>query len=129
MPPFEPQDVSGFDLDNVWTLDRLTKAHEFAEEISEKAEKSSADKSYFEDVETMTAKLAPFNLGPSQPTKYSYSVRVCGPDFFVETKGKEGNQTIDSTLFAEMGSSKSARYDAWKASVKFSLMNVCQFVC
>ena len=129
MPPFEPQDVSGFDLDNVWTLDRLTKAHEFAEEISGKAETSSADKSYFEDVETMTAKLAPFNLGPSQPTKYSYSVRVCGPDFFVETKGKEGNQTIDSTLFAEMGSSKRARYDAWKASVRFSLMNVCQFVC
>jgi hypothetical protein len=29
MPPFEPQDVSGFDIDTVWTLDRLSQVHAF----------------------------------------------------------------------------------------------------
>ena len=29
MRPFEPQDVSGFSLENVWTLDRLKKMHDF----------------------------------------------------------------------------------------------------
>merc|ERR1712196_597219 len=33
MPAFEPQDVSGWDLDTVWTVDRMTQTHMFLDQI------------------------------------------------------------------------------------------------
>lgn len=128
MTPFEPQDVSGFDLDTVWTLDRLAKAHEFREDIVQWIAYDSFDTTDFASPESMVAKLAPYNLAPASPNHYAYSVRLCGPDLFVDAVGMKGNQTIDSTTFFEHYTNRASRLKAWKDAVLYALVNVCQFV-
>ena len=129
MPAFEPQDVSGFDLDTVWTLDRLTKAHEFRSSIVQWIAHDAFTRDDFESVESMTAKLAPYSLAPASPTRYAYSVRLCGPNLFVDSVGMMGNNTIDSSGYFERHPSRAARLFAWKNAVSLALSNVCQFVC
>jgi uncharacterized protein (DUF1800 family) len=129
MRPFEPQDVSGFALDTVWTLDRLTKAHKFLETTAWVPQTQLFSTDDFNTPETLASKLAPYSLGPSAPTKYSYSMKVCGPDLFVETNNQEGNQTIDSATLFQTHPNPSSRYNAWKESIRLSVTNVCRFVC
>lgn len=129
MPAFEPQDVSGFDLDTVWTLDRLTKAHEFRSEVVQWIARDAFTREDFESVQSMEAALAPYSLGPASPTKYAYSVRLCGPDLFVDSVGTQGNHTVDASGFFERYPNKAARLKAWRDAVSLALNNVCQFVC
>lgn len=137
MTPFEPQDVSGFDLDSVWTSDRLSSAHDFLDRMVGPVAKNEDDVSDFKTLESFHSKFARYNMGPTHPSKYSYSVRLCGPDFFVDVVGMKGNHTIDTNKWFGTGdmlpdpnqNSKWKRRRVWKASVKFAVTNVCQFVC
>jgi hypothetical protein len=66
MRPFEPPDVSGWDLDSVWTNDRITKAHEFLHDNVRGpaiAEFTFAD---FVDRKTAEKVLEPYYMGPEQ---------------------------------------------------------------
>jgi len=95
MRPFSPPDVAGWDLDSIWVASHLTAAHDFLQEqivARVKQETSDAD---FTEPASMQKALAPYNLGPLAPTKYAFSARLCGPDFYVDEDGQEGQHIID----------------------------------
>jgi hypothetical protein len=96
MEPFNPPDVAGFDLDSIWISTHITAAHEFLlEQIKPRAKWETADADFL-DLASMQAALAPYYLGPSQPNKYAWSARLCGPDFYIDESGAEGKHMIDS---------------------------------
>lgn len=148
MKPFEPQDVSGFSLHSVWTLDRLTKAHEFMQVGGRAAvgQCTSTSESWcqqnfvredFDTFESISAVLAPYALGPAQPHNYSYSVRICGSNY-VEEIGQEGKHVWDLTAYSKYDTqtqtysrkgSKWFVWNSWKEHIEATTDNVCQFVC
>ncbi len=123
--------ATGWDLDVVWTLDRLSEAHKFlhTEVRGNTREETNAD---FESPASMRAKLWPYYMGgSSQPGKYAYSVKLCGPDFFVEEVGKEGQHMVDPLEFfdGKTYTSSWARKAAWRQAQDLAVVNICQFVC
>lgn len=131
MPAFEPQDVSGYDLDDVWTLDRVAYAHEF---LSTKATRSSLawfDSSQFESMETMQSALAAYRL-PGTFELYSFVPHVCDFDLFVPEEGEDGSHIINATYLFDTSvrehHRKSQRYKIWKHAVELAVTNVCQFL-
>ena len=121
--------------ENVWTTDRLTKAHEFIADKVKKEAQWDLSKNDFSTLDTFKAKAAPYSLAPKQPTKYGYNVRICGPDFYVDEVGKEQKNLIDTDYIFELNSrgnyarSKVSRFNQWKKAVEHAIDNVCQFVC
>ena len=83
--------MSGWDLDEVWTLDRLSAAHDFFDDNVKSFANAETLTSDFTDFSSVFAKLAPYYLGPEQPHKFAYSAKLCGPDFYVDEIGKEGS--------------------------------------
>lgn len=142
------QDVSGFSLHSVWTLDRLTKAHEFMQVGGRAAvgQCTSTSESWcqqnfvredFDTFESISAVLAPYALGPAQPHNYSYSVRICGSNY-VEEIGQEGKHIWDLTVYFKYDTqtqtysrekSKWFVWNSWKEHIEATADNVCQFVC
>jgi len=100
MMPFSPPDVAGWDLESIWVATHLTAAHDFLEEqIVARATEETTDADFTEPA-SMQRALAPYNLGPVAPTKYAFSARLCGPDFYVDETGQEGQHMIDvDTMF------------------------------
>ena len=134
MMPFEPPDVSGWDLNTVWTADRITAAHDFMQRFVRRIVLKEYGIEDFASYEAFEQRFAQYRIGPSS-TKYSVSVRLCG-DLFVPEVGKQGNETVDASIlfdFAGTGdqtySSKWKRRPAWQTAAELAVVNVCQFVC
>ena len=94
MRPFEPQDVSGWSLENVWTIGRLTKMHSFLKDVvlkeAEKSDCDMRDATYrltrcdFINRGKFLERAAPYALeGPDDVGLYSMSVQVCLFDLFI----------------------------------------------
>lgn len=134
MMPFEPPDVSGWDLNTVWTADRITAAHDCMQRFVRRIVLKEYGIEDFASYEAFEQRFAQYRIGPSS-TKYSVSVRLC-EDFFVPEVGKQGNETVDASIlfdFAGTGdqtySSKWKRRPAWQTAAELAVVNVCQFVC
>lgn len=57
MPLFEPQDVSGWSLSNVWTLNRITNTHEFLMDWIKPKLVNSISRPNFKSKDTIRAML------------------------------------------------------------------------
>jgi hypothetical protein len=131
MRPFEPPDVSGWELDSVWTLDRITKAHEFLHYNVRGPAFAETTVEDFRDRKALEEKLAPYYMGPEQRNTYSYSKRFCGRNSFIEEVGKEGQHMfdLDAMFGGERVWDKVAARSAWQRAQDLAIVNVCQFVC
>ena len=131
MEPFEPADVSGWDLDVVWTLDRLQQAHKFFNGPVRSRALEETSQSDFSTIESLQAKIGRYCMGPNQPGMYGYHTRLCGDQLFVNEVGKEGQHMIDSRVMFDgvTYTSARARREAWKEAQSLAVVNVCQFVC
>jgi len=143
MSPFEPQDVSGFSLENVWTLDRLQKMHAFLEswvqpaitDADQSANVNRLTKRSLNDRLTFLGEAAPYALSGEDFGKFGFNTQLCGPDFFVDQVGSQGENVVDVDVLFELkpnGKLKNSwarRWQIWKASVEYTITNVCQFVC
>lgn len=134
MTPFEPPDVSGWDLQTVWTADRLTSAHDFMQTFVRRIVINEYEIDDFVSYEAFQQHFDRYRMGPTS-TKYSVSVRLCG-DLFVHEVGKKGNETVDASIFFDFAgtgdttySSKWKRRGAWQSAAEIAILNVCQFVC
>eukprot|EP00854_Cymbomonas_tetramitiformis_P003337 gene3337-4195_t len=131
MPIFEPQDVSGFDLDNVWTLDRVSSAHEWLDTKVAAQARSWFNKLQFTDIQTMQSALAAYQV-PGTSDLYSFALYICDWDLFVPEEGEEELHIINATYLFDTSipehSSKYRRYKVWTTAVDTAITNVCQFL-
>eukprot|EP00854_Cymbomonas_tetramitiformis_P013729 gene13729-16225_t len=126
MPAFEPQDVSGYDIDDVWTLDRVSNAHDFLDRKATSGALAWFDNSQFESMETMQAALAAYRL-PGTSDLYSFVLRVCDFDLFVPEEGEDGSHIVNATFLFDTSVAehrrKSQRYRIWARAVELAVTN------
>lgn len=130
MKPFEPQDVSGWSLENVWTSNRISEAHNFLTHFQTREMIRSIKQWHFRDRLVFQAQYLPY-LIPGTTNKYSFVTKLCPEQDFIEMANQEDNaHVIDADdLFAMYKyPSKKARYDKFKAAQENALSNVCQFI-
>merc|ERR1712054_379753 len=126
MEPFAPPGVDGWTLEEVYSLDRLSAAHEAVLRMKP-AIHAEFEKADFADKETIDAALAPYRM-PNTTDLYSYSVRICGDGQFVPVVGEEGNHIFNSTYWASITTlGKQDRFNKWKETINESIENICQF--
>ncbi|CAD7938576.1 unnamed protein product [Amoebophrya sp. A120] len=140
MQPFEPQDVSGYDLHSVWTLDRISAAHKFLEQKVKPKLQQASEKWHFDNSTIFETTYADYALIPKSGSEqamsgnslYSYAVKLCSNEF-VDVKGMEGKHIIQKEVLFDPSNtdynSRNKRYQAWKAALEIAVSNVCQFVC
>jgi len=129
--PFEPQDVSGDDLDNVWTTTRLSQAGGFFSRPVYRDVMGDFDRNQFTSRDVMEAALSAYQV-PDQPELYSLAVQLCAVDLFVGQEGTLGEHVLnatelfDNTIRANRGPMR--KFRKWKKSVALAISNVCQYV-
>eukprot|EP00391_Amoebophrya_sp_Ameob2_P002597 CAMPEP_0179009312 /NCGR_PEP_ID=MMETSP0795-20121207/16205_1 /TAXON_ID=88552 /ORGANISM="Amoebophrya sp., Strain Ameob2" /LENGTH=1536 /DNA_ID=CAMNT_0020704501 /DNA_START=63 /DNA_END=4673 /DNA_ORIENTATION=- len=140
MQPFEPQDVSGYDLHSVWTLDRISAAHQFLEQKVKTKLESQAEKWHFANQTVFEQLYADYEYIPAAGSAegssagsglYSVAVRLCSNQF-VDVKGLVGAHLVDVKVLFGGGTeanSQTKRWRKWKDALAIAVSNVCQFVC
>jgi len=129
MEPFLPPGVDGWNLHEVWTLDRLSETHvHLAEAVPAVMARFTVD--MFENKKTMSEALAPYELTgwTGRGKAYSYSVRVCGEGNFIEEENMPDAEKFSLRKALQSTDTAEERLAMWKATVLESMENLCQFM-
>lgn len=127
MSLFNPPDVSGWDIDDVWTLNRLSDVHLYLDTKVKSKILKGISKEDFVSKETFLNKFEPYHW---KGNLYTLAVKICSNEL-VEVKGEmtQSNAVIDVEWLFENKKNKAKRYQYFLKAQENVIDNVCQFVC